>query len=77
MTIEELKKVPFRETCQMAMEGEYPTTYMSKDGRLGFCDHTCQVTGTWHTGTWHTSMPRVPVPRQITIEKIRNYDRSN
>ena len=36
MTIEELKKVPFRETCHMAMEGEYTTTYMSKDGRLGF-----------------------------------------
>ena len=30
MTEEELKKVPFRETCHMAMEGEY---------RLGFCDH--------------------------------------
>jgi len=40
MTEEELKKVPFRETCHMAMEGEYTTTYMSKDGRLGFCDHT-------------------------------------
>ena len=32
MTEEELKKVPFRETCHMAMEGEYTTTYMSKDG---------------------------------------------
>ena len=39
MTEEELKKVPFRETCHMAMEGEYTTTYMSKDGRLGYCDH--------------------------------------
>ena len=39
MTEEELKKVPFRETCHMAMEGEYTTTYMSKDGRLGFCNH--------------------------------------
>ena len=39
MTEEELKKVSFRETCHMAMEGEYTTTYMSKDGRLGFCDH--------------------------------------
>ena len=39
MTIDELKKVPFRETCHMAMEGEYTTTYMSNDGRLGFCDH--------------------------------------
>ena len=39
MTIEELKAVKFRETCHMAMEGEYTTTYMSEDGRLGFCDH--------------------------------------
>jgi hypothetical protein len=39
MTEEELKKVLFREICHMAMEGEYATTYMSKDGRLGFCDH--------------------------------------
>ena len=39
MTEEELKKVPFRETCHMAFVGEYTTTYMSKDGRLGFCDH--------------------------------------
>ena len=39
MTKKELEKVPFRETCHMAMEGEYTTTYMSKDGRLGFCDH--------------------------------------
>ena len=39
MTEEELKKVPFRETCHMAIEGEYSTTYMSEDGRLGFCDH--------------------------------------
>ncbi len=39
MTIDELKKVPFHETCHMAMEDEYTTTYMSEDGRLGFCDH--------------------------------------
>ena len=39
MTIEELKAVKFRETCHMALESEYTTTYMSEDGRLGFCDH--------------------------------------
>ena len=39
MTEEELKKVPFHKTFHLAMEGEYATTYMSKDGRLGFCDH--------------------------------------
>ena len=39
MTEEELKKIPFRETCHMAMAGEYTTTYASKDNRLGFCDH--------------------------------------
>ena len=31
MTIDELKKVPFRETCHMAMEGEYTTTYTSNE----------------------------------------------
>jgi hypothetical protein len=39
MTIEELKKVKFHETCHMAMSDEYTTTYMSDDNRLGFCDH--------------------------------------
>jgi len=40
MTIEELKKVKFRETCHLALEDEYSTTYVSEDGRIGFCDHT-------------------------------------
>jgi hypothetical protein len=39
MTTEELKKVKFRETCHLAMEYEYVTSYSSEDGRLGFCDH--------------------------------------
>ena len=30
MTIDELKKVPFRETCHMAMEGEYTMPYLSR-----------------------------------------------
>ena len=38
MTEEELKKVKFRETCHMALDSEYTTTYFSEDGRLGFCD---------------------------------------
>ena len=40
MTIEELKKVKFREMCHLALESEYSTTYSGLDGRLGFCDHT-------------------------------------
>lgn len=39
MTWEELKKVPFHETGHLAMYEEYTTTYLSKDGRIGFCDH--------------------------------------
>lgn len=40
MTEEELAKVPFQMVCHMAMENEHTCTYSSKDGRLGFCDHT-------------------------------------
>ena len=40
MTIEELKKIPFRMVTHIAMEDEHCTTYESVDGSLGFCDHT-------------------------------------
>lgn len=40
MTEEELKKVPFRMVAHLAMEDEHCCTYISYDGRLGFCDHT-------------------------------------
>jgi len=40
MTEEELAKVPFQMVAHMAMEKEHTCTYSSKDGRLGFCDHT-------------------------------------
>ena len=39
MTIEEFKKIPVRETCHLAMEHEYTTTYASEDGRIGVCVH--------------------------------------
>ena len=39
MTEEELKKVKFHEVAHLALETEYSTTYASKDGRLGICDH--------------------------------------
>jgi len=39
MTFEELKKIPFRYVCHLAMEDEHCTTYISEDGRIGFCDH--------------------------------------
>ena len=47
MTIEELKKVKFRETCHMALEDEYSTTYMSEDGRMGFCDESYDYQSSW------------------------------
>lgn len=40
MTIEELKKIPFRMVGHLAMEDEHCCTYSSEDGMLGFCDHT-------------------------------------
>jgi len=39
MTIEELKKIPFRFVGHMSMEDEHTTTYSSADNQLGWCDH--------------------------------------
>lgn len=40
MTEEEFSKVPFHMVYHLALENEHTCTYESKDGRLGFCDHT-------------------------------------
>lgn len=40
MTEQELAKIPFRCIGSLAMEDEHCLTYISKDGRLGFCVHT-------------------------------------
>ena len=40
MTLEELSKVPFQMVAHLSMADEHTCTYSSKDGRLGFCDHT-------------------------------------
>lgn len=40
MTIEELKKIPFRMVAHLAKDDEHCCTYSSEDGMLGFCDHT-------------------------------------
>ena len=39
MTLEEFNKIPVRETCHLAMEHEYTTTYASADNRVGVCVH--------------------------------------
>ena len=39
MTIEELEKIPFHFVSHLSMEDEHCTTYVSEDGRFGFCDH--------------------------------------
>ena len=39
MTIEELEKVPFKFRSHMSMEDEHITTYLSEDGKIGFCNH--------------------------------------
>jgi len=39
MTFEELKKIPFRFVSHLSMEDEHCITYISEDGRIGFCDH--------------------------------------
>lgn len=40
MTEEELKKVKFSFHSSFSMETEHQLTYVSEDGRLGFCDRT-------------------------------------
>lgn len=40
MTEEELKKVKFKFLSSFSMETEHQLTYVSEDGRLGFCDRT-------------------------------------
>ncbi len=39
MTLEEFRKIPFRETCHLALEDEYATTYASRDNRFAVCVH--------------------------------------
>ena len=39
MTLEEFMKIPVRETCHLALEDEYTTTYASADNRVGVCVH--------------------------------------
>ena len=39
MTIEELEKMPFKFHSHMSMEDEHITTYLSEDGKIGFCNH--------------------------------------
>jgi hypothetical protein len=43
MTLEELRKIPFRFVGHLAMEHEHCMSYVSKDGRLGYCDHTTKL----------------------------------
>ena len=40
MTEQELLQIPFKCIGHLAMEHEHCMTYISEDGRLGFCDHT-------------------------------------
>lgn len=40
MTEQELGKVPFRFQSHMSMETEHTLTYISDNGRLGYCIHT-------------------------------------
>ena len=39
MTLEEFRKIPVRETCHLALEDEYTTTYASRDNRFAVCVH--------------------------------------
>lgn len=40
MTEEDLKNVKFVRRSHMKLVNEHVLTYISEDGRLGYCDHT-------------------------------------
>lgn len=76
MTLEELKKVPFRFRAHLAMAHEHTCTYESEDGRLAFCDHTPKrEDGTFGRTYRHWRIDsRVYKSKQKFLEAIKEFD---
>ena len=75
MTEEELKKVPFRETCHMSMEDEHTTTYFSEDGKIGFCNHVPFKNGEPHGRSYrhYWLNGKVYKSKKKFIEALKDY----
>lgn len=76
MTEEELSKVPFKMVCHLALESEHLSTYISKDGRLGFCDHVPKrADGTFRKGYRHYRIDnKVYKTKEKFLEALREYN---
>lgn len=76
MTFEELRKIPFRFVGHLATEHEHCMSYVSKDGRLGYCDHTTKLkNGVFGRTRRHWSIDgNVYKTTPKFIEALREFD---
>ena len=78
MTIEEFKKVPFRFRFHLNLGNEHTMTYGSKDGRLGYCDHTLvKKNGDYGRTYRHYRIDnKIYKTKEKFIEALKDYDGS-
>ena len=76
MTEEELKKVPFKMVAHLAIEDCHCSTYISKDGRIGFCDHVPKkANGDFRKGYRHWQIDgKVYKTRKKFLEALKDYN---
>lgn len=76
MTPEELSKIPFRCVCHAAFEDEHTLTYISDDGRLGFCMHTPKLKhGGFGKGRTHYQIDgKVYKSRKKFLEALKEFN---
>lgn len=76
MTEEELNKVPFKMVTHLAMEDCHCSTYISKDGRIGFCDHVPKKTnGDFSKGYRHWQIDgKVYKTKEKFLEALADFN---
>lgn len=75
MTPEELSKIPFRCVCHASWEHEHTMTYLSEDGRLGFCMHTPKLkNGSFGKGRTHYQIDgKVYKSKKKFLEALKDF----
>ena len=76
MTVEELKKIPFKFHAHMSLEDEHTTTYFSEDGKLGFCDHVPFKNGEPHGRVYRHYMidGKVYKTKEKFLEALKDFE---
>ena len=76
MTVEELKKVPFRMQAHLALTNEHSTTYVSEDGRIAYCDHVPKnVYGGFKKGYRHWMLDgKVYKTKEKFLEALKEFE---